>query len=89
MKNQIQKAKQFTMHSLGGLICQINPNTKPKQEKRKTKSNDKEDGIKSSRNLGIIKGISTGHTIRDLNKVFKKRREQYKQNRKGSPKSMA
>ena len=80
MRNQLIKAKQFTMHSLGDLIFQTNPcepTSKPKQVKSKSQTNSKEsrNKNKNSKNTGIIKGISMDHSIGDLNNLF--RTEEY------------
>ena len=76
MRNQLNKAKQFTTYSLGDLIFQTNPwepTSKPKQVRNKSQTNSQEprNKNKNGKNTGIIKGISTDHSIRDLNNLFR------------------
>ena len=63
------------MLSLGDLIFQSNPwepTSKPKQIRNKSQTNSQEPrNKKNGKNTGIIKGISTDHSIRDLNNLFK------------------
>ena len=64
------------MHNLGDLIFQANPwelASKPKQTRNRSQTNSQETRKQNNngKNTGIIKGISTDHSIRDLNNLFR------------------
>ena len=67
------------MHNLGDLIFQANPwepASKPKQTKNRSQTNGQENRKQNNngKNTGIIQGICTDHSIRDLNNLFRTER---------------